>query len=433
MQWWVERRGGKVKRNEKKEFGPAIVTLKGNNLLWDKLERKQEVWMSHGDTVIELPECMEELGYSERGTLAAVKDKELPFLGLQFHPEVEHTKKGKEILSNFLEKFANLKPDWVLEDFISSVIADLKGRVKEGEYVLSAISGGVDSTTTAVLLHHAIGDRLLPLFIDTGLLRKNEQEHILAYLEPLGMKVFTISAQERFFQELKGVIEPEEKRLKIGALFSSIFREFCDYLYQKEKKRITYLAQGTLYPDVIESGVSVSRIASRIKSHHNVAGLNINLPLLEPLKELFKDEVREIAKKLNIPKELIYNHPFPGVGLAVRIVGEVTKERVKLVQEADVILKEELIRANLWTQLWQAFCILLGDLRSTGIKGDTRCYEATLVIRAVESKDGMTANWAYLPYDILERITKRIINEIPGINRVVYDITTKPPATIEWQ
>jgi GMP synthase (glutamine-hydrolysing) len=419
--------GGKVEKGKKREYGRAVIEIKDSSDLFKGLDEKQKVWMSHGDFVVKLPDNYKTMATTESIPYAAIKNPEKKIYGLQFHPEVVHTENGKIMLKNFLFDICGCKGTWTSESFISTSVKQIKDMVGDGR-VICGVSGGVDSFVCAVLVNKAIGDQLTSIFIDNGLLRKNEESEVIETFKKLNMNLDFVDASERFLSELKGVTDPEEKRKIIGRVFIEVF--------EKEAKRIgkvDFLAQGTLYPDLIES-ISFKGPSATIKSHHNVGGLPeiMNLKLIEPLKELFKDEVRRIGKELGLPEKILGRHPFPGPGLAVRVIGKLTKEELDLLREADDIFIQELKKSGYYDKVWQAFCVLL-PVRSVGVMGDERTYENVLALRAVTSTDGMTADWAQLPPDLIGRISNRIINEVTGINRVVYDISSKPPATIEWE
>ena len=430
LQTIAQHFGGKVENARKREFGRAkisVMQLNGasKNHLFKNID-DSEVWMSHGDKVTKLPPNFVVTARSENAEMCAVEmmsDTEKIY-GVQFHPEVHHTQYGKEILANFLFEIAGLKKDWTTKDFIEQEIEKVKEIVGK-EKVACALSGGVDSTVAAVLVSKAIGKNLKCVFVDNGLLRKNEAKEVRNALKTLGLRLDFVDASDLFLKRLKGVANPEQKRKIIGKTFIEIFEAHID----REK----FLVQGTLYPDVIES-VSVKGPSQTIKTHHNVGGLpkRMKLKLIEPLRELFKDEVREVGKLLGVPDEILGRHPFPGPGLAVRILGAVTKERCDLLREADSIFISELKAQGLYHKVWQAFTVLL-PINTVGVMGDNRTYENAVALRAVTSTDGMTADWAQLPYDFLAHVSNRIINEVRGINRVTYDISSKPPATIEWE
>jgi len=387
--------------------------------------------MSHGDSVVKMPDGFHQLGHTESCQIASMGNPFKKMYGVQFHPEVQHTPRGLEIISNFVLEVCGSKPTWTAESFIKVTSAEIKNLVKTNR-ILCALSGGVDSTTVSILLQQAIGSRLTCVFIDQGFMRKDEAKKIKAlFTEKFNIDLRYIDASERFFKKLVGVVDPEQKRKLIGEEFIRVFEEVAISL----KSDYPFLAQGTLYPDVIESAtVGVSKNAVKIKTHHNVGGLpeKMNFKIIEPLRKLFKDEVRKVALEMNVPEEIVYRQPFPGPGLAIRIIGEVTPERVKILQEADAIVLEEVKAAGMYRKLWQAFAVLL-PIKTVGVQGDKRTYLNTIALRAVTSEDAMTANWAHLPYELLEKISSRIINEVPEINRVVYDISSKPPATIEWE
>lgn len=425
MQVMAKVLGGQVTPADRREYGKALLHINEPYPLFLGLERAIQCWMSHGDTVTKLPPGFRVLAYTENSEAAAIGDSKRNLYGVQFHPEVVHTTQGREILRNFLYEVCGCSPTWTMEAFAESAIAEIRRAVGRRK-VICAISGGVDSTVTAVLVNRAVGDSLKSVFVDHGLLRANEAEQVLDVLGRMGMNVTHVKAQERFLFRLRGVMDPEEKRKIIGEEFIRVFEEKA-----REFGDIEFLAQGTLYPDVIESGVGSAAV---IKSHHNVGGLpeRMNLKLLEPLCELFKDEVRALGITLGLPEEVVSRQPFPGPGLAIRIVGEVTPEKLDVLRQADLILNEELRRSDLYQDIWQSFAVLL-SVRSVGVMGDERTYSYPIVLRIVRSEDGMTADWARVPYDLLERISNRVINEVPHVNRVVYDLTSKPPATIEWE
>jgi GMP synthase (glutamine-hydrolysing) len=435
----AKRFGGRVEKSNKREYGRALLhKLKEDVMLKGVMEHSQ-VWMSHADTILELPEGFELLATTESIPVAAFKkskngihDSQLtthdfPLYGLQFHPEVYHSIEGKKILHNFLTNICGCSQDWTPAHFISDTVALLKKQIGDKK-VIMALSGGVDSTVAATLIHKAIGDHLHGIFVDNGVLRKNEFENVLVTYAKLGLNVKGVDAKKLFYDQLAGKTDPEEKRKTIGRLFIETFNDEAKHI-----EGIEMLGQGTIYPDVIES-LSVHGPSQTIKSHHNVGGLpeEMHLELVEPLRFLFKDEVRKVGRELGIPAEMIDRHPFPGPGLAIRILGEVTEEKVKLLQEADHIYVQALKDHNQYATVWQAGAILL-PVKSVGVMGDERTYEFTIALRAVTSVDGMTADWAHLPYDFLANVSNEIINNVKGINRVVYDISSKPPATIEWE
>lgn len=426
----AKRFGGRVEKSNKREYGRAQMILKKNDVLLNSVSDKSQVWMSHGDSILELPTGFELLATTESIPIAAFKksgSETCPLYGLQFHPEVYHSSEGKTMIYNFLVNICGCTQDWTPAHFITDTVNKLKEQIGDGKVVM-ALSGGVDSTVAATLVHQAIGDRLFGIFVDNGVLRKNEFENVLAMYASLGLNVTGIDAKQRFYDGLAGKSDPEEKRKIIGGLFIDIFQEEAHRI-----EDISFLGQGTIYPDVIES-LSVHGPSATIKSHHNVGGLpdTMHLKLVEPLRLLFKDEVRKVGRELGIPADIIDRHPFPGPGLAIRILGDVSEEKVRLLQEADHIYTKALKDHNLYATIWQAGAILL-PVKSVGVMGDERTYEYTLAIRAVTSVDGMTADWAHLPYEFLAFLSNEIINNVRGINRVVYDISSKPPATIEWE
>jgi len=432
MQAMCRALGGVVSTAPKREFGFMKIRIVEPFGIFDGFTRDSEtvVWMSHGDFVESLPYGWSVLGSSENTPLAAVANKSKNLYGVQFHPEVHHTTDGIKMIQNFLFRVCKLTPKWTPGSFIEESIQSIRKTVGEGR-VLSALSGGVDSSVASVLVHRAIGERITCIFVDNGLLRKNEAEQVNEIFgENFKIPLIAVDARKRFLEALKGVTDPEEKRKRIGRLFIEIFEEEA-----KKIGTVNFLVQGTLYPDVIESVSFRGGPSVTIKSHHNVGGLpkKMNLKLIEPLRELFKDEVRQVGKELGIPDSIIKRHPFPGPGLAVRIIGEVTEERIEILQEADAIIEAEILESGYYDILWQAFGILVPAVRTVGVMGDSRTYQNLLAIRAVTSRDAMTADWARLPHELLATISRRIVNEVRGVNRVVYDISTKPPATIEWE
>ena len=429
MQSMAQLLGGRVVGSRKREYGRAVIQAEESHALLAGVKRwPMPVWMSHGDKVEELPPGFRAIAHSANSPFAAMSDDSDRMLGVQFHPEVVHTPEGAILLKNFVIDICGCQPTWTMESFVESQIREIRGRVGRSKVILG-LSGGVDSSVAAVLLHKAIGDKLTCIFVDNGLLRKGEVEKVeRVFRDSFKIDLDVVHAAERFLAKLAGVDDPEKKRKAIGVEFISVFEEEA-----KRIEGVSFLAQGTLYPDVIES-VSFRGPSAVIKSHHNVGGLpeKMGLDLIEPFRELFKDEVRQVGRKLGLPEEIIQRQPFPGPGLAVRIVGDVTKERLGLLRDADEILMQEIKGAGLYTSIWQSFCVLL-PVKSVGVMGDERTYENAVAVRAVSSVDGMTADWAQLPYDLMGRISNRIINEVRGINRVTYDITSKPPGTIEWE
>jgi len=426
MQLVCRDNGCVVRRANEREYGRATLEIRKHDDIFADVPSESTVWMSHGDYVERLTDDFELLASSLSSPNAAVRNNKLRFWGVQFHPEVVHTKYGTQILHNFLYRICGAKGDWKIKDYAEEAVQKIKETVKDGKVILG-LSGGVDSSVTAVLTHRAVGEHLLCVFIDNGLLRKNEAETVVeTFKERVNLKF--IDASERFLTGLKGVVDPEKKRRIIGRIFIEVFEDTA------KKFGAEYLAQGTLYPDVIESSAGFGGPTSRIKSHHNVGGLpeKLHLKLVEPLRLLLKDEVRRLGKNLGLPDEILNRHPFPGPGLAVRIIGEVTKEKLNILREADAIFISEIRNAGLYNEIWQAFCTLL-DTKSVGVKGDERSYEYVLALRAVQSIDGMTADWVRLPYELLETVAQKITRTVDGINRVVYDVTSKPPATIEWE
>lgn len=422
--------GGRVDKSEKREYGRAIFKIEKEDTLLENVSKTSQVWMSHSDTIKELPKDFELLGTTASIPVAAFKrtiNNEHPLYGLQFHPEVYHSAEGKTIIKNFLVNICGCTQDWTPAHFITDTVEALKKQIGSKK-VIMGLSGGVDSTVAATLIHKAIGQNLYGIFVDNGVLRKNEFEQVLETYKKLGLHVIGVNARQHFYAKLAGKSDPEEKRKAIGNGFIEIFDEEAHKI-----DGVELLGQGTIYPDVIES-LSVHGPSATIKSHHNVGGLPdyMKLGLVEPLRLLFKDEVRRVGVELGIPKEMLFRHPFPGPGLGIRILGEVTEEKVRLLQDADAIYMNGLKKHNLYDKVWQAGTILL-PVKSVGVMGDERTYEFTVTLRAVTSVDGMTADWAHLPYEFLAEISNEIINNVPGINRVVYDISSKPPATIEWE
>jgi len=428
MQLMARDLGGSVERTGVSEFGRTELTAAESRLFRD-LPSDQSVWMSHRDSVTAPPEGATVTASSPSTPIAAFESRERGLYGVQFHPEVVHTQHGQEILKNFLYEVAGATPTWTPAAVIEEQVERIRAAVG-GERVLCALSGGVDSAVAALLVHKAVGDQLTCVFVDHGLLRENEAEQVVeTFAGHFHVPLVHVQAQKRFLARLEGVSDPEEKRKIVGEEFIRVFEEEARKLGD-----VRFLVQGTLYSDVIESGGAEEGVAAKIKSHHNVGGLpaDMRMELVEPLRLLFKDEVRRVGEELGMPERMIWRQPFPGPGLAIRIIGEVTEERLAILRRADAILLEEIRRADLYRTLWQSFAVLPG-IRSVGVQGDERTYAYPVVIRAVTSEDAMTADWARLPYDVLERISSRIINEIPGVNRVVYDVSSKPPATIEWE
>ncbi|MBN1665346.1 MAG: glutamine-hydrolyzing GMP synthase [Deltaproteobacteria bacterium] len=430
LHFMIDALGGTVIGAKKREYGLAELEIKkAAGGIFTGIDRKTRCWMSHGDAVGKLPKGFTVTASTDNTAIAAAEDAVRRFYALQFHPEVVHTTDGKKMLENFIFNICRCKKDWTMKSFAKDAIADIRAEVGDGKIILG-LSGGVDSSVAAVLLHQAVGNRLTCVFVDNGVLRQDEAKRVLElFRENLHVNVRFVDATKVFLDGLKGVIDPEKKRKIIGRTFIKIFEQEAHRI-----KGVNFLAQGTLYPDLIESRSAFGGPSAVIKSHHNVGGLpkKMNLKLIEPLKHLFKDEVRLLGKELGLPDDLIWRQPFPGPGLAVRIIGEVTRQRLNVLRQADTILLEEIRAARLYRKLWQSFTILL-PLKSVGIMGDRRTYENIVAVRAVTSEDAMTADWARLPQDLLAKISNRMINEVRGINRVVYDISTKPPSTIEWE
>ena len=421
--------GGEVVPSQRREYGPATVRLTETDGLFAGLSGEQPVWMSHGDSIVRPPEGFHATAQTDSTPFAGLADPERNLYGIQFHPEVVHTPIGRDVLRNFVIDIAGVRPNWTAANLVDTTVAGIRERVGDG-HVICALSGGVDSAVAATLVHRAIGDLLTCIYVDHGLMRKRESELLRVTFErDLGMRLVMVDARERFLARLAGVEDPEEKRRIIGDEFIRVFEEEATRLGQ-----IDFLTQGTLYPDVIESKTSESKAAQKIKTHHNVGGLpaDLRFQLIEPLRYLFKDEVRRVGLELGLPDAMVQRQPFPGPGLAIRILGEVTAERLDTLREADWIVIDEIKAAGLYRSLWQSFAILT-PVRSVGVMGDGRTYANVVAVRAVTSDDGMTADWARLPYEVLARISSRIVNEVPGVNRVVYDISSKPPATIEWE
>ena len=431
MQLMAQVLGGEVAAEGRREYGPADVERVGPSALFDGLEAKERAWMSHGDSVKRLPPGFTVIARTERLPTAAIGDGKTRY-GVQFHPEVAHTPNGGTLLANFLFKVAKVKADWTPAAFIDEAVAEIRAQIGEGKHAICGLSGGVDSAVAATLVARAIGDRLTCVFVDTGLLRKDEAAQVVATFSPR-VRLVAVDAGERFLTKLAGVGDPERKRKIIGEEFVRVFEEEAAALHSANRA-LDHLVQGTIYPDVIESKSKDSKTAARIKTHHNVGGLpdDMTLQVVEPLRRLFKDEVRKVGTALGIPDEILWRHPFPGPGLAVRMLGAVDKPGLEILREADAIFIEELQAAGLYREISQAFAVLT-PVRSVGVQGDFRTYSALVALRAVVTGDFMTADWARIPYEVLAKVSARIVNEVPGVNRVAYDISSKPPATIEGE
>ena len=429
MQFMINTLGGEVKRSDKREYGFAELDIKGSEDIFKGIDSPTQCWMSHGDSISKLPEGFVATGSTDNTPFAAAANAEKRFYGLQFHPEVEHSLKGREMLANFLFDICKCEASWTMENVVKSSVAEIKELVGDKKVILG-LSGGVDSTVAAVLIHKAIGRNLTCIFVDNGLMRLNEREKLEESLTgKLDLNIKFVDASERFLSALEGVSDPEKKRKLIGNIFIDVFEDEAAKVEGAE-----FLGQGTLYPDVIESQSVFGGASDVIKSHHNVGGLpeDMKLKLVEPLKYLFKDEVRALGAEMGIADDLVWRQPFPGPGLGIRVLGEITKRRLDILRQADAIIVEEIRNAGYYKKVWQSFAVLL-PVKSVGVMGDQRTYDYTIAMRAVTSKDAMTADWARLPHELLAKISNRVINEVNGVNRMVYDITSKPPGTIEWE
>ncbi len=427
MQLICNELGGKVARPAKREYGHAMFYLDGENSLFDGLSKESAVWMSHGDSVVEMPKGFSLAGHTDLTPTAAVANEERKMYAVQFHPEVVHTEEGTALLKNFLFKIARCDGGWSMENYVDIAVQNIREQVGS-DNVICALSGGVDSSVAAVLVHKAIGDQLTCVFVDHGFLRLGEAEQVVdTFTNKFNMKLVHVDASKHFMDLLSGVTEPEKKRKTIGAEFINTFQ--CE---ANKLSNVKFLVQGTLYPDVVESGTAT---AATIKSHHNVGGLpkDMKFKLIEPLRELFKDEVRQLGRELGLPEEVINRQPFPGPGLAIRIIGDITPERLDILRKADFIVRDVIKQRGLYNDIWQSFAVLPAAIRSVGVQGDERTYDYAVGIRAVTSSDGMTADYFRFPWEVLDEMSRRICNEVKGVNRVVYDITSKPPSTIEWE
>ena len=429
MQFMVKTLGGDVKRSDKREYGFAELQINEPCKIFSGIESPTQCWMSHGDSISSLPQGFVTTGSTDNTPFAAAADPSRRFYGLQFHPEVEHSLKGRDMIANFLFDVCGCSKKWTMENFAKSATEEIKATVGDKKVILG-LSGGVDSTVAAALIHRAIGRNLTCIFVDNGLMRMNEREQLeMSLTKKLDLNIKFVDASQRFLSALEGVTDPEKKRKLIGNIFIEVFEDEASQIQDAE-----FLAQGTLYPDVIESQSVFGGASDVIKSHHNVGGLpeDMKLKLVEPLKYLFKDEVRALGEEMGLPEDLVWRQPFPGPGLGIRVLGEITERRLDILRKADSIVVEEIKKAGFYKKVWQSFAVLL-PIKSVGVMGDQRTYDYTIALRAVTSKDAMTADWAHLPHDLLARISNRVINEVNGVNRMVYDITSKPPGTIEWE